>query len=72
MLEIDLFDDLDENYYPSESTMIDFFFGKYLHELSEEKGYPLWHTSDNKLRQLIIQGDKSFKHGNLINWEFSH
>lgn len=67
--EIDLNNDLDiDKYYPSENAMTDYFLGHYLNELSEEKGYPLYYKSKDKLRNLIIQREKAFMSGSLIKW----
>ena len=56
-------------YYPSKSTMIEFFWGHYLDKFSEEKGYPLRHKPDNRLRYLIVGGIKSFERGDLLKWK---
>ena len=70
LLELDLDNDLEiGEYYPSKSTMIEFFWGNYLNKLSEEKGYPLRHNSDNKLRYLIIGGIESFERGDSLKWK---
>ena len=69
LLELDLDNDLEiGEYYPSKSTMISFFWGHYLDKFSEEKGYPLRHESNDRLRYLIVGGIKSFERGDLLKW----
>ncbi|MEK6906561.1 MAG: hypothetical protein AABW81_02995 [Nanoarchaeota archaeon] len=66
---LDLDKDLNINkYYPSESAMTDYFFGRYLFELSKEKGYKLWHNSKDNLRDIIISRQKAFMRGSLLKW----
>lgn len=70
LLEIDLNKDLEiGEYYPSKSTMVEFFWGKYLDKFSEEKGYPLKYKTKNRLRHLIISGIDSFEYGHLLKWK---
>jgi hypothetical protein len=56
------FDALNRNYYPSEATMREYFWGHYLEKLSEEKGYQLYRRG-NSLLQLISQGGRALRNG---------
>ena len=70
LLELNWAEDLDpEEYYPSKSTMVEFFLGNYLNKFSEEKGYPLKHESDNKLKSVIVGGMDSFEWGSSLKWK---
>ena len=69
LLEIN-FGDFDESYFPSDSSMTQFFFGKYLYELSKSKNYPFSSSTDekSKLRDLVVRGYDAFQPGYLVNW----
>lgn len=55
------------SYYPSESVMMGYFWGKYLETLQKEKGYPFYYDED-PLRQLVVRGCDAFKLGSQITW----
>jgi hypothetical protein len=71
LLEHDLVNDFDEDYYPSESAIVDFFIGNYLYELHLEKGYPFWNNSDDILRDLVVQSYRAFKSGSMVNFSIT-
>ncbi len=58
--------DLDpEDYYPSQSSMEDYFWGHYLHVLAEEKGYKV-RGSGNSLHQLVASGWHALERGSVV------
>ena len=63
------FSDFDENYHPSENSVIAYFLGKYLYALSEEKGYSI-KNKENKLESLVRRGAEAFKNGENFSWNF--
>ncbi|MFC1696921.1 hypothetical protein ACFL1H_01185 [Nanoarchaeota archaeon] len=68
ILEIDP-EEYDETYHPSESGMLDYFWGIYLDELVKEKGYPLYYPADNndeQLKRLIANGWNGIRNGQSI------
>ncbi len=63
LMEMD-WEEFDEDYHPSEGTMVAYFWGHYLYELAKEKGYPI-NISDkeNPLRLCVVYGDRAIKDG---------
>lgn len=65
---LDLAENLNpEEYYPSKFTMKEFFWGHYLNEFSNEKGYLLRHDSGNKLRSLMSNKESGLELGYLTS-----
>ena len=57
------------SYHPSKSVMTDYFWGMYLVVLQKEKGYPFLSEGDG-LRELVISGERAFRYGYDIKWDF--
>jgi hypothetical protein len=54
------------SYYPSESTLIDLFLGRYLHRFSQIKGYNTWFN--NNLREFVVSHSKAFRYGEYLDF----
>ncbi len=65
-IDLDDFDEFDENYYPSESCVTEFFWGHYLFRLAKEKGYPLVDPTKNSLKTLVANMENALKQGREI------
>ena len=54
-------DRFDEYYHPSNTNMLEYFFGIYLHGFAEAKGYAMYHSSakskEERIKSLIVNGD---------------
>lgn len=59
-------DCLDEDYFPSDSSIIHVFLGNYLYRFSQIKGYKTWHG--NPLRECVASGARAFMYGSLFQW----
>jgi hypothetical protein len=55
------------NYYPSESSLIDLFLGKYFHRLSQTNRYNTW-SKDQSERDFVVQREKAFAGSHVIKW----
>jgi hypothetical protein len=61
--------DFDEYYCPSESTILDYFWGYYLYALAEEKGYNLGQGSrEENLEYLLRAGWDALPPTSTIDW----
>jgi hypothetical protein len=65
-LDLDDAETFDEDYYPSESCVTEFFWGHYLYKLSREKGYALESETKDYLRSLVANGEQALKQGREI------
>lgn len=72
LLELNFTEDLNpEEYYPSKFTLKEFFWGNYLHELSNVKSYPLKYEVRDKLKSLMRCKEDALELGYLIKWKFN-
>ncbi|MEK6859891.1 MAG: hypothetical protein AABX54_03685 [Nanoarchaeota archaeon] len=67
MLEGFNVDDFHPGFYPSESTLIDLFLGRYLHRFSLIKGYNTW-NKENQLRDFVVSKRNAFSYGCLLGF----